>query len=483
MPESSQYDVIVVGGGSAGIVAGVTAAGLGAKTLLIERSRLGGECSWTGCVPSKALLHAASVAQQLRTASDYGLPSVPVSREQAAGALAYVRDSVQRVHVADDSGGLLAQVGAEVAIGRATFTAPDTLNFEGGALTAKHFILCTGSRPVVPDVEGLREAGFVTNQTIFDLQTIPETLVVIGGGPVGVEMAQAFQRLGSQVTLVTQGARLLTRDDAELTEQLTGYLRAEGLTVHVHTKVARVRVEDGRKILTLQTQGGDETATFELTCDEILAATGRAPNVEDLGLLTARVRLEKEGVWVDARLHTTGPNVWACGDVIGRMLFSHMAEFEAKIVVQNALFPLAQRPKFRVVPWATFTDPELAHVGLTEAEAQAQNIHYDVFRHPFDRDDRALVEGTGRGQVKILSHGLSGKIIGAQILGPRAGELIHEFILAMEHGLTTRDLADLIHVYPTLNISIQRAAQRWYEKLAARPLVKSALDTYMRITR
>ncbi|HZT44036.1 MAG TPA: FAD-dependent oxidoreductase [Chthonomonadaceae bacterium] len=474
---SGEYDIIVIGGGSAGIVSGVTAAGLGAKTLLIEKQRLGGECSWTGCVPSKALLHAASIAHRMRNAGQCGLPPCAISREQAAGALAYVREMVERVRIADDSAGLLAEMGAEVVFGEAVFTGPDRLDFEGKTLRARQFVLCTGSRPTVPDIPGLEEAGYLTNQTLFDLTEVPESLVVIGGGPVGVEMAQAFARLGSRVTILTRGPRLLERDDAELTEMLMRYLQEEGITIHLNAKIERIERRAGSKVVAAHI--GEEPV--EVPAEAILVATGRAPNVEGLNLDRAGVRVEKEGVPVDARLHTTGPRVWACGDVLGRYQFSHMAEYEARTAVLNALFPLRQKARFRLVPWTTFTDPELAHAGLTEQEAKEKGLRFAVYRHPFDRDDRALVDGEGKGLVKlIVAEGWRGRILGAQILGPRAGELIHVPLLAMERGLTVRALADLITVYPKLNISIQRAAQRWYQRLGERPPVRALLNAYFR---
>jgi pyruvate/2-oxoglutarate dehydrogenase complex dihydrolipoamide dehydrogenase (E3) component len=475
-PLPPPYEIIVIGGGSAGIVSANVAAGLGVRTALVEKERIGGECLWTGCVPSKALLHAASVAALCRrqaTASAASLSSVAcrLSPDLGREALCYVREAIQRVKEADATEEMMREFGVEIFFGPPRFIDRHTLQVGDQRLAARQFILATGSHPAVPEVPGLRESGFLTNQTIFDLEEVPESLVVIGGGPVGVEMAQAFHRLGADVTLLQHGPRLLPRDDTELVEQLEGLLRSEGIRIMTGVEAAEVRRQpDGMKRVTWR-QGGEEA---EARAAEVLVGAGRRPNVEGLNLEAAGVRLDEKGVWVDRRLRTSAPNIWACGDVLGRHQFSHMAEHEAKAVVRNALLPFPQRVPFEIEPWTTFTDPELAHVGLTEAEARDQGRNVHVYRHSFQQDDRALVDEEGRGMVKIIADG-RGRLMGAHILGPRAGELIHEFVLAMRHGLSVRALADTIHVYPTLSMANQRAAQRYYQELAGQPLARNAL--------
>ncbi len=472
------YDVVILGGGSAGIVAGVTLGGLGMKVLLIEKGKLGGECLNTGCVPSKALLHAAKVAHTMRRADAFGLKAAPVSRDDAAGVMRQVRRAIHTVETADASGDFLKQQGVEIRYGDARFITPDALQLGDETLTADHYLLCTGSRPRVPDIPGMDLVERLTNETLFSLDAIPESLLVLGGGPVGVEMAQAFARLGSKVTLVQKGERILPKDDSELVETLQEVLRADGVDLRLNGDVCRFEACGDAVVAVVQPEEGEEAA---IPCRAVLFAVGRLPNTEGLNLEAAGVRCADDGVEVDETLHTTGPRVWACGDVLGRYQFSHMAEYEAKKVAQNIFAPVSVKAKFRVAPWCTFTDPELASVGLTEEKAKRLGVPHMVLRQPFSQDDRALVEGEGQGCVKILvAPGLGGQILGASILGPRAGELIQEFILAMEQNLSIRALADSIHVYPALTMACQHAAQRWYEQLVEDPKVKAALKAYRR---
>lgn len=480
------YDLIILGGGSAGIVTGVVAGSAGLRTLLIEKSRMGGECLNTGCVPSKALLEAADAAHKMRNAGRFGLASAPVSREDASGVLRHVRETIRRVEEADATTKLLNDSGVEIRFGDAAFTGPDTIEFaeRDGAthlLTAENFLLATGSRPQRPNIPGLEETGYVTNQELFDLEEIPERLIVIGGGPVGVEMAQAFRRLGSEVMLLERHGRLLTRDDFEAAQVVEHAMGDEGVAMHLEARIVHVHAEGPRKVVHFVENGHDRA----MSAHEILAAVGRSPNVEGLNLSAAGVKIAENGVVVDETLRTTNPHIWACGDVIGHMPFSHMAEYEARLVVMNILLPVRSktRPGYRIAPWTTFTDPELAHAGLTEAEATAKGIRYQVYRQPFAQNDRAVTAGTGVGFVKVLTTGWQGRVVGATIVGPRAGELIQEWIYAMTHGLTIRQVADTIHVYPTLSVANQHAAYRWYEAQAEKPLVRGAIRGYTRSVR
>jgi pyruvate/2-oxoglutarate dehydrogenase complex dihydrolipoamide dehydrogenase (E3) component len=470
------YDIIILGGGSAGIVSGVMAAALKMRVLVIEKGKMGGECLNTGCVPSKALLHAARTARTLRTAANIGLRSSTIGREEADGVMAWVRGAIDRVRGADATEALLRENGAEIRFGDAHFEDANTLFLNGTRLRAENFILATGSHPILPDIPGIHDAGCRTNQTIFDLDRIPASLLVVGGGPIGVEMAQAFQLLGSQVTLVEIGDRLLPRDDAELARSLEGFLRENGVDVRLNAEVSGLRRDGDTRIASIM-QGG---STVEQQFEEVLIAAGRAPNVEGLALEAAGVRVEKNRVPTDAALRTSSPNIYACGDLLGEHQFSHMAEMEAKIVVRNIVFPGSQKADYTVVPWTTFTDPELAHAGLTEEEAKARGLAYEVSRQPFAQDDRAITDNDTRGFVKVLTTGIGGRIIGVHILGPRAGELIQEWVFAMQHGHSIRDVADLVHVYPTLTMASQHAAQRWYERKAQDPLLNTALKTYAR---
>jgi pyruvate/2-oxoglutarate dehydrogenase complex dihydrolipoamide dehydrogenase (E3) component len=469
------YDIIILGGGSAGIVSGVMAGALGMRVLLIEKGKMGGECLNTGCVPSKALLHAARVAHTLRTASEVGLKSVAVMREDAVGVMRHVRETIRAVEGADATAKLLTDNGVEIRHGSARFADPHTLELDGQRLTAANFILATGSSPKAPDIPGLEDAGYRTNQTVFDLDAIPEALLVIGGGPNGVEMAQAFGRLGSRVTLVQNRERLLPRDDVELASALAAVLREEGIDLRFSASVGAVRGEDGRKVAVI-TQHDDRDV---IVCDEVLATVGRVPNTSGLNLEAAGVKYSAKNVKTNGMLQTTAPHIYACGDLLGHDQFSHMAEYEAKTVVRNIIFPGESKADFNLSPWATFTDPEVVHLGLTEEEAKAQGLAYEVYRQPFAQNDRAITDGEARGFVKVLTTGLGGKILGVHIFGPRGSELMQEWTLAMQHGHSIRDIADLVHIYPTLSMACQHAAQRWYERKGQEPLARAALGAYV----
>ena len=473
------YDLIILGGGSAGIVSGVMAGALGLRVLLIEKGKMGGECLNTGCVPSKALLHAAKVARTVREADRVGLSPQTLTRADAAGVMAHVRQTITAVENADATVKLLQDNGVEIKQGSACFTDPHTLRLDREKITAANFIAATGSSPKTPDVPGLSESSFLTNQNVFDLDEVPERLLIVGGGPNGVEMAQAFALLGSRVTLVQQGERLLPHDDAEMARLLETYLREDGVDVRLNTTLAEVWPGGAGRVAVLR-QG---VQTSEVGFDQILFAIGRRPNTEGMDLEKAGVTYGDTCVFTDDQLRTSSPHIYACGDLLGHDQFSHLAEYEAKLVVRNIAFPGQSTASFRLRPWTTFTDPELTHIGQTEEELKAEGTAYEVYRQPFAQNDRAITDGNTRGSIKVLTSGPTGKILGVHILGPRSGELAMEWILAMEQGLSIRAIADMVHVYPTLSLACQHVAQRWYERKAQEPVVKTALKTYVQTVR
>ncbi len=470
-PNSDEYDLIVIGGGVAGVEASLSAVKQGAKTLLIEKFLIGGHSSWTGCVPSKALIHAASHVYQRNRSHSFGIPSCPLTRHETSEALSYARGMISIVSNQRDAMGKLAAAGVETVLGSAVFLGMDRIQLADRTFRAKHFVIATGSHPIIPLFEGLALVGFRTNETLFELAEVPETLVVIGNEPSGVEMAQAFARLGSRVAIVASSSRLLEREEPELSDALTDILREEGVEIHFGAEVERVIEARGKRVVHVRSKNKTKSATegetaFEIITDEILVASGRAPNIEGLNLAKASVKTLKEGIWVDEFLRTSNPVVWACGDVNGSHQFANIAEYEAKLAVENALLSFDKRRKYSAAPYAIFTDPELARVGMTEEEVRTSGAPYRIFRSSFNSVDRALIEGASIGSVKIAANAQTGRILGAHILGPHAGELIQEIALAMENRLTVEDLARLIRVYPTLSGSIGKAARSDEERLS-----------------
>ena len=455
---TKDYDLGIIGGGAGGLVAAVAAGALGARTVLLElEHRLGGECSWTGCVPSKALIAAAALAYR----SGRRFPDV----------MEHVGRTVLEASKSSKISRLLEQYGVDVRYGRVRFKDNRTVETPEGTLRARRFIIATGSSAAVPVIPGLTP-GYLTNKEVWDLSAPPRSLLVVGGGPIGTELAQAFNRLGSQVTLVHSRDRLLARDDAELAGELTDLLRLEGLDIRLNCRV------DG---LQRRTDGGWQMHCGDqvLTGDHLLLAVGRKANTEGLNLEAAGVAYDSGGITVDPYLRTSASNIWAAGDCIGGLRFSHIAELEAKTAVRNALFPLRSRPDYQGAPWATFTDPELAHLGLTEEECRAKNLTYGVYYQAFASDDRAVADNTRQGRVKILASPY-GKLLGVHILGPRAGELINEFVLARRKRLRIYDIGLTAHVYPTLGLAAQRATDDWFAQLAAKPWARFLIRTLRR---
>ncbi len=477
------YDLAVIGGGTAGLVSAFVASSLGAKVVLIERERIGGECLWTGCVPSKTLIKSARVYDTVKRAAEFGvhLEAARVMWPAIQMRILAVRDEIRENERRE-----IEKAGLETVKGTARFENATTLRVttatEERVIRAPKVILATGSRTRVPDLEGLQDAGFVTHMDIYDMKRLPRALTILGGGPIACEFAQAFRRLDCAVTIIQKSDRLLPREDRDISLECERVMRQMGIAIHLNATAIRARSEDGKKLVDFQLpDGASQTASG----NEILVAVGKeagqksfgAPKdadfKDDLNLAAANVQMSDDGIVVDEYLKSSASNIWACGDCTGGYLFTHVAEYEAKIAAQNALLPLKAKTNGRVVPWTTFTDPEISHLGLTEEEAR-QDGPCKIYRAHFKDLDRAIIEGETEGFLKVVT-GPSGRIVGAHIIGPQAGELIHAFVGAVRDGMLIQEMAETIHVYPTLSEIAHRAGNMSYQELLDSSLVKRGL--------
>jgi pyruvate/2-oxoglutarate dehydrogenase complex dihydrolipoamide dehydrogenase (E3) component len=452
------YDLVVIGGGSGGLVAARLAHNFGAKVALIEKERLGGDCLHYGCVPSKTLIHIAKVAHTIRQGAALGvLAAAPeVAMPRVAATIAGVIDQIS----ADEQ---IYVEGVDVRFGQAVFTDGHTLTIAGTPITSKSFLIATGSRPALPALPGLSEAGFLTNQDVFDLDHLPASLVVMGGGPVGCELSQAFARLGSQVTLLQRHERLLPKEEPEVSQAIAEVLSADGVRIILGAQPQQVALQRQERVVTFRDAHG---APATVSAEGLLVAVGRQPNIADLGLDHAGVQTNKQGIIVDAKMRTSTAHIFAIGDVIGGYQFTHVAAAQAGIAVPNAFLPrlIARTMKYDVVPWATFTDPEAARVGLTEAEARQRfgdAIHSETM--PYAGIDRAQTDGATTGFIKLILN-KKDAILGAHIVGARAGEVLAEITLAMRHHLGVNEIIATIHAYPTYATGLQQTAFEAYLK-------------------
>ena len=453
----ADYDLIVIGAGSAGLTAARFAAQLGLSVAMVERSRVGGDCTWTGCVPSKALLKAAGVAHAFRTAAKYGIsPSTP--EVDLRSVMDCIRSVIQGIFEAE-SPEVLAGEGIDVIIGEAKFTGTDSVNVEGRLLTARRFLICTGASPLVPSIPGLEGVEFRTYETVWDMEDMPASLAVVGGGAVGCELAQAFGRLGSRVTLIEAADRILPQEDPDVSEVISRRFSREEIQVLVGSAASRVGAGANAGSISIELNGGRR-----VEADALLVAVGRRPNVEGLGLEAAGVAGGPSGIQTDRHLRTTNRRIYAAGDVAGGPQFTHYAGWQAFMAVRNAFLPSNTAAVRDQVPRAVFTDPEAAQAGLTEIEAGARyGSKAQASSWPMGEVDRALTDGEAEGFVKAI-HLSDGRVLGATIVAPRAGEMIHEWTLAIDKGIKLGDLARSIHVYPTYSMASQQLALRSYSE-------------------
>ncbi len=483
------YDLIVIGGGSAGLVAAGGAAALGARVALIERNALGGDCLYTGCVPSKTLIKSARFAHQARAAKKYGFQTLePKFLDDSFASITNRVQSVIEIIEHHDAPERFEKMGVEVVFGAPKFLNPFEIEVslkntnEKRLMKAKRFCISTGSRPFTPPIEGLFETGFSTNEEVFRLKELPERLIVLGAGAIGMELGQSFARFGSKVTVVEMADRILVKEDEEVSDLMEKLLREENLEILTNTKAVKVhQAGSGAKVVTVESNG----KTLEIEADEILAAVGRQPNVDGLDLEKAGVEFDKKQIKTNDFLQTSQKHIFAAGDVTAHFQFTHMADYEAQIVIQNAFvpFPFKKKTDFRVVPWATFTDPEIGRVGLTEKEAREKygDEKVKVYKISFAENDRAQTESAPEGFAKIVTK--NGKIVGATLVGSHAGELIHEFVWAMKENLKVSDLNKIIRVYPTLAKITQAVGTEATLETLKSPFARKWFGRYLRFWR
>lgn len=485
---SDIYDLIVIGGGSAGLVAAGGSALLGARVALIEKNLLGGDCLYTGCVPSKTLIKSAKFAHQTREAEKYGFqPLEPKFRDNSFASITGRVQNVIEIIEHHDAPEVFEEMGVEVVFGSPKFLNSKEIEVslkgsdEKRVMRAKRFCISTGSRPFTPQIEGLHETGFITNEEVFHLKTLPKGLIVLGAGAIGMELGQSFSRLGSKVTVVEMGDRIMNKEDEEVSELMKKIFLEEGLKVFTKTKAVKVhRSENDAKIVTVESND----RTFEIEGDEILVAVGRQPNIEGLDLDKAGVKFDKKQINTNDFLQTSQKHIFAAGDVTAHFQFTHMADYEAQIVIQNAFvpFPFKKKTDFRVVPWATFTEPEVGRVGMTESEAKEKfGNDVKVYKVNFTENDRAQAESATEGFAKVVTN--KGRIAGATLVGEHAGELIHEFVWAIKEKLKISQLNKIIRIYPTLAKITQAVGTEATLESLKSPFVQKWFKRYLEIWR
>ena len=473
---AGNYNLVVLGAGTAGLVSAIGASGLGAKVALVERHLMGGDCLNVGCVPSKGTIRAARAVAAVREGAAFGVHAGGVNVDFGA---AMERMRRLRAGIApNDSAQRYAGLGVDVFFGEARFLGPDAVEVDGQRLRFARAVIATGGRAASPPIPGLTEVGFLTNETVFSLTELPERLVVIGAGPIGCELAQAFRRFGSEVTIVSLDPRLLPREDGDAAAVLERRFAAEGVTLRLGAKILRAEYRAGARAVVFERDGKLEEALG----DAILVAVGRAPNVEGLDLEKAGVAYDRRGVEVDDRLRTTNRRIYAAGDVCSAYKFTHAADAMARVVIQNALFFGRKKASALVIPWSTYTDPEIAHVRLHEREAQERGNEVATFTVPLHEVDRAVLDGEAEGFARVHAERRSGRILGATLVAGHAGEMIGEISLAITVGLTLGDVSRTIHPYPTQSEAWKRLGDAW-NRTRLTPRVRRLFERFLALWR
>jgi pyruvate/2-oxoglutarate dehydrogenase complex dihydrolipoamide dehydrogenase (E3) component len=480
MPELLRPDICVIGAGAGGLSVAAAAAAFGVSVVLVEKGKMGGDCLNTGCVPSKSLIAAAKHARAIAQAGGFGLSAPPPNVDFAA-----VHKHVHEVIAAiapNDAKERFTGLGVKVIEGSARFKNRRTVTVgDGLEIRARRFVIASGSSPSVPPIPGLEATPYLTNETVFDLTTRPEHLVIVGAGPVGLELAQAFRRLGVAVT-VLEAHEPLAREDPECAEVVLGQLAREGVILRSAIEVVRVEAKESRIAIVVRDRGPDDDAGDEQTIEasHLLIATGRTPSTADLGLEQARVRYGRDGIHVDEELKTTNKRVYAVGDVIGDAQFTHVANYHAGLVIRNVLFRQGAKVNGDVIPRVTFTDPELAHVGLTEAQARERKVKIRLLRWPYHENDRAQAERSTIGHIKVVTS-TKGVILGATIVGAGAGEMLTTWTLAVTQGMNIKAFAGMVVPYPTLAEIGKRAAITYFTPTLTSSWVRRIVDLLRRL--
>lgn len=469
------YNLVVIGAGTAGLICAAGAAGLGAKVALIERSLMGGDCLNVGCVPSKGMIRAARALFDARSAAEFGVRNGNQVDFDFSAAMERMRKLRAGISRHDSARRYRDELGVDVFIGEGKFVTPDCIEVDGTKLYFRKAAICTGARAAVPPIPGLAEAGYLTNETVFSLTELPPRMAVIGAGPIGCELAQSFARFGSRVSLVELGPHILGREDGDAAEILHGVFVREGIDPHLGVKIAGVETSGSDKILHLERDG----KRIDVTVDALLVGAGRAPNLDGLGLEKAGIAFDKKGVTVNDNLQTSNLNVYAAGDICFPFKFTHTADALARILIANALFMGRQKASALTIPWCTYTDPEIAHVGMYEADAKEQGIEVTTLTVPLSDIDRAVLDGESEGFARVHLRKGTDRILGATIVARHAGEMINEFSLAITNGIGISAIAKTIHPYPTQAEVIKRLADA-YNRTRLTPFVKKLLSSWLK---